>query len=187
MEFAEPIRPSLTLEAPPAIPEQYVEAVVSLLRSAYERIRWTLQEHYGHTVVAEAIMLNNDDLLRTPLADSLAEIARAAAGEREHDAFSDGVLEEAIQDVCEILFASKVASGYVIPEEFWTTDAGAMISRARLWLYGENLITIAEAAEIADVTAAAISQQITKGKLRAFVDPDANIRQGRRLVDKRDL
>jgi hypothetical protein len=177
----------ITLTKPPQIPEQYIEPIRFAIRAVYNRAHWTLTHHYGFTPhTGEMPILDNDALLLTPVADTLAEIARAAAGQREHDGVLDGELAEAIQEIAEMLFANPLTGSYAIPETFWTTDLGAMIARARIWLR-DDLITIAEAAELADVSLPAITQAANTGRLTIWVDPDAPAHQGRRLVSLSEI
>lgn len=52
---------------------------------------------------------------------------------------------------------------------------------------GDDWITISEAAQIAGVSVQAMSQRATAGKIATRTDPDANQRQGRRLVRRSEI
>jgi hypothetical protein len=173
---------TVRLSEPAQIPEMYRDTVAQAVAQIYQRMRWHMQEQFGFYDLPLQI-----DPLHTMLADTLSEIARAAAGEREHSDFSDGELMECIQTVMELLFASPVSGTYTIPSEFWGTQLGGMVARAQLWLRHDELITIADAAELRGVSVQAISQAVDGGRLTAYIDPDATQRQGRRLVSKSEV
>lgn len=95
---------------------------------------------------------------------------------------------EICQGVAEWLFAVPGSSTYTIPDSFSDTPFGALWAAAFVRVQGDNLITIAQAAELAGVTVQAISSRIDRGTLKAYTDPMAtNPRSGRRLVKKSDV
>lgn len=170
----------MTLSNKPRIPAEYEATVLETLRLYYERLTWEMREAFG---LYDIPILTNDALFLVPMAETLAGIARAAAGERKHDEFNDGVLNEEIQSVMESLFSTPVAYAYTIPDVFWTTELGKMLARARLWLRND-LITIADAAKKYGISVQAVSQAVDSGRLQTFVDPDTGARQGRRLISE---
>jgi len=172
-------QPDLRMTEKPTIPDTYIGAILETLRADFNRSTWNMRENYG---LYSLPILTNDDLFLTPFASTLASIARAAAGQREHDEVADEILAEEIQSVCESLFSTPATYTYTIPDAFWDTGLGMMISRAQLWLRGDQLITIAEAAQRFDKTIQAVSQAVNDGRLHGYRDPDANQRQGARLV-----
>lgn len=95
---------------------------------------------------------------------------------------------EICQGVAEWLFSVPNASTYTIPNSFSETPFGALWAAAFVRVQGDELITIAEAAELAGVSIQAISARIDRGSLMAYTDPmSANSRQGRRLVARGDV
>jgi hypothetical protein len=175
-------RPSLQLANPPAIPAAYRQPIQLLIQQVYQHLTWTLQEDFG---IHDLPLLIPADLLLTPFADELALLARAAAGELQHDDFGDGVLMETIQSICEILFANPVVAFYEIPESFWTSPIGAMIARAQLWLRRDQLITLKEAADLLGLKPPSVTAMTRDGRLTVYVDPDApNPTRSRRLVSR---
>ncbi len=171
----------LRLTTPPAIPDQYHATVLYALRACYNAIAWRAREDFG---VTDLPLYTNEDLFRCPVAESLAVIARAAAGEMRDDDDEDNILHESLQSIAEMIFASPLGGAYEIPAAFWESDLGQMMARAQLWLIGDELITIAEAARIRGVSVQAISQAIDAGRITAYHDPEAGSRQGRRLVSR---
>ena len=113
-------------------------------------------------------------------------MAKYGAGLIEADS---AYIYEICQGVAEWLFAMPNASTYTIPDSFSDTPFGALWSAAFVRVQGDNLITIAEAAEMMGVSVQAISARIDRGKtLKGYVDPLAtNPRSGRRLVKKSDI
>jgi hypothetical protein len=172
---------------PVQIPEQYRETIEQFLVAYWTRRRWEIEQ----TVLGVQIPhVQMEVLFNSALADQLAEIARAAAGEMEHseNGFTEGVLQEGIQDLMERLFAPPgLYSSYTIPVRFWEHSLGQMVARAFLWMRGDELITLKVAAEIRNVTIQAISQAVQDGRLRRYVDPDAPERQGRTLVSRQEV
>lgn len=112
-------------------------------------------------------------------------MARYGAGLIDAD---NGYIYEICQGVAEWLFAVPGSASYTIPDSFSETPFGALWAAAFVRVQGDELITIAEAAEMAGVTVQAISQRIDRGTLKAYVDPLAdNPRHGRRLVKRSDV
>jgi len=175
----------MTLSQAPKIPEQYAETIREALAQVYHRAQWNMQEHFG---LYDLPQIHGEGLLLTPVAETFAEIARAAAGARQHEEFGDGVLQECIQTIMELLFASPLLSTYDVPDVFWQSPLGAMVARAMIWLRQDELITLNQAAEIAGISVPAISQAVDAGRLHPYFDPDAtNPQRGRRLVSRAEV
>lgn len=96
-------------------------------------------------------------------------------------------MREACQQMAEWLFAVPGIYSYSIPDQWADTDMGALWWQAQLRCEGDELITIAEAAQVAGVTVQAMSQRVTRGKIRSFTDPLAGKHQGKRLVRRSDV
>jgi len=168
-------------------PEQYRETIERFVIEYYRSRRWELEQAFIGLQIAHIDMRL---IQNSALADTLCDIARAAAGKMQHsdDGWNEGVLHEGIQDLMERLFAAPgLSAAYDIPDRFWDTDLGQMVARALLWIRRDELITQAEAAEIRGVTIQAINQAISAGRLRGYHDPDAPQRHGRVLVSRADV
>lgn len=81
-----------------------------------------------------------------------------------------------------------------IGEDAWVQgmDAGRRMFNGHLTVAdaerrGIELVTIAEAARLRGITVQAISGALNRGALTTYMDPEANERQGRRLVDRAEL
>lgn len=178
------IQPTVSLAEIPKIPEAYRDAILAFLRLYWQGRRWEMQESFGFHQLP---LLTDDQLLTRPLADTLAEIARAAAGEIQHseDGFAEGVVYQGIQGLMEALFCPPGLTAYdPPPAHWWETDLGHMVARALLWIKADELISLKEAAEIRGVSVPAISRAVQNGRLTRYVDPDAPKRQGRTLVSR---
>lgn len=176
------VQPTVTLVEPPQIPEQYQETIRAFVAGLWRHYRWQMQEQFGFHNLTHTI-----DPDRALITDTLAEIARCAAGQvEEEDAL--GIVAEGIQGLMELLFAAPVGTySYQIPESFWETDIGQMVAVAMLKVRGDELITIAEAGRLRGVSTQAITNLVAAGRLRAYHDPGAPARQGRRLVSRAEI
>ncbi len=167
----------MTLSEERKVPADYVETVQAAIRQTYAHYKWIVEQQFGFYDLPHVV-----EPLKMMLADPLALIARAAAGELAHGQEIEGELAECIQTVMETLYATPLHSTYHIPAEFWDTDLGAMIARGNLWLRGDELITIVETARRFGISQQAVTQALDAGRLRPYHDPDAPQRQGARLV-----
>lgn len=96
-------------------------------------------------------------------------------------------MQEIVQSMAEWFFSLPNWNRYDIPKWWSDTELGALWWQAVIRNQGDELITIAEAADVAGVTVQAISQRIMRGKLDAYTDPLARERQGRQLVRRGDV
>lgn len=180
------IQPTLSMTEPPEIPEAYRETITSFLRQYWEGRKWEMQESFGFHQLP---FLTNDQLLTRPLAHQLAQTARAAAGQIQDPSDTvKGVVYEGIQGLMEDLYCPRgLTTAYDIPARFYLTPLGQMVARALLWLKGDELISLVEAADIRGVSVPAISRAVQNGRLTRYVDPDAPKRQGRTLVSRAEV
>jgi hypothetical protein len=168
------IQPTLALAEPPAIPDQYHDTIVAALRLYWNKRRWEMQESFGFHNLPH---LTDDQLLKLPIAGSIAEIARCAAGEPVPEWIGEG-----IQSLMEALFSSSLLSSYHIPPSFWGTPLGGMVGKAFARIRGDDLITISQAAEVLGVSISAVSNRVDRGHLQAYYDPEERNPQKRRRV-----
>jgi len=179
------IQPTVSMTEAPPIPDQYKETIVNFLHHYYEGRKWEMRESFGFYQLP---IWTHDQLLLTPLAHQLAMIARAAAGEISGGDLVRGTVHEGIQGLMEDLYCPRgLNNAYDIPARFYDTPLGQMVARAWLWLQGDELITLAEAAEMRGVTIPAMSQAVKDGRLTRYVDPNAGSRQGRTLVSRAEV
>lgn len=96
-------------------------------------------------------------------------------------------MHDVCQSLAEWLFAIPGESAYAIPDAWADTPMGSMWWAALVRAEGDALVTISEAASLAGVSVKTLSKRIDAGALRAYVDPSAPQRQGRRLVRRSDV
>ncbi len=111
-------------------------------------------------------------------------LARYGAGLTDAD---PGEMRDLCQALAEWLFAIPGHGAYSVPDEWADTPMGALWWRALLRTEGDALITLREAADLSGLSLSALSQRVTRGSTRSWIDPGANVRQGRRLVRRSDV
>jgi len=169
------------------IPEQYRSTIERFVQEYYNRRRWELEQGF---LGLQIPFVHPEVITGSALADQLAEIARAAAGQVSDDdeGWNRGVVYEGIQDLMERLFAPPgLGSAYGIPARFWDTPLGQMVARALIWIKQDQLITLTEAAEMRGVTVQAVSQAVKDGRLMRYTNPDEPNPQRRTLVSRADV
>lgn len=116
-----------------------------------------------------------DELFQSRLAEDLALIARAAAGELGRDKAAQ--LADCIWSLFRRLyFLNRLKEEQLlrsIPEPFWISNLGKMVARALLWLRADDLITIREAAKLVNLKIPTIRQCLDMGRLTPYYNPDA--------------
>lgn len=120
-------------------------------------------------------------------------IARAGLGlirlpdDREDAEMLRGEVYESCQSLAEWLFGIPGMSSYHIPAIWAEHPMGQLWHLAIVLVGGDELITIAEAARLAGISTQAVHGRIARGKLPAYIDPNAPAHQGRRLVRRSDI
>ena len=115
-------------------------------------------------------------------------LARAGLGLVEPTGDNRAYVREICQGLAEWLFAVPGGySAYEIPASWYETPMGALWAAALIWVEGDELITIKEAAELAGVRTQTISTRVSRGTLTGYVNPLAPRHQGRRMVRKGDV
>lgn len=113
-------------------------------------------------------------------------MARAGLGLIEPTDAARAVVHETCQSLAEWLFAVP-GDGHTIPDSWYETEMGGLWAAALLWAEGDELVTLAEASRLSGVPLTTLASRVERGSLRAYVDPTAAARQGRRLVRRRDV
>ena len=190
------------LSNPVTFPAQYEAVCTEFLAAYWEGRRWEMEQEFGLynmpiAVPAVEVLAREKPadmppaihLASTFFAEGLAYIARAAAGELQRTSETADEVYEACQSLAERLFAVPgLGASYTIPEEFWQAPIGQMVALAFIWLEGDELITISEAARLSGKTISTISSRVKRGTLRSYADPSApNPRRAGRLVRRRDV
>jgi hypothetical protein len=130
-----------------------------------------------------------------PLRRDLELLMQVTNGEMMRGDASKSMLdsvEEALRRLVGLLFGNVLQSPVNIPanipDDFWSTDAGILVSRVRWWLSPDELITISNAAALAfgentQANRMRIARAMEKGLLEWIPDPSvSNPQQNRRVL-----
>jgi len=130
-----------------------------------------------------------DQLQRSgTLQDDLKLLIGVANGEYSR---TDGTVQQvelALTRLLEVLLGNVLHSKAMIPDDFWKTETGILVSRVRWWISVDELITISNAAALAfgENTQAhrmRIGRAIDNGLLDWVPDPSvANPQQHKRVL-----
>jgi len=119
---------------------------------------------------------------QSPLRGQLELLVAVANGDHSHNPH---IVAETVQAVTETLFTSAMT--YDVPSAFWRTDLGQVIAHCQVWLRGDDLISVTEAARILRGSAETadlmyVSRLIERDVLTAYYDPfETNPTQRRRV------
>jgi hypothetical protein len=97
-------------------------------------------------------------------------------------------VELALKHVLDLLLGNAMGDAIQYPENFWQTNVGIVVSRARWWISIDDLITISNAAALAfgsnnQANRMRISRAIDNGLLEWVPDPSvANPQQNKRVL-----
>lgn len=97
-------------------------------------------------------------------------------------------VELALTRLVELLLGNVLHSKALIPDGFWQTDIGILVSRVRWWISADDLITISNAAALAfgentQANRMRIGRAIDNGLLEWVPDPSvANPQQNKRVL-----
>ena len=97
-------------------------------------------------------------------------------------------VEVALTRLLDLLFGNAMGTRSVPPDEFWRTDIGILVSRARWWVSVDDLITISNAAAFAfgensQPNRMRIARAIESGVLEWIPDPSvSNPQQNKRVL-----
>jgi hypothetical protein len=96
--------------------------------------------------------------------------------------------ELALTRLLDLLWGNALHGKATIPDDFWKTDVGILVSRVRWWISVDDLITISNAAALAfgentQANRMRIGRAIDKGILDCIPDPSvANPQQNKRVL-----
>ncbi|HZR43219.1 MAG TPA: hypothetical protein VFB12_24090 [Ktedonobacteraceae bacterium] len=96
--------------------------------------------------------------------------------------------EQALTHLIALLLGNALNSPGIIPDSFWKTDIGILVSRVRWWISVDDLITISNAAALAfgentQANRMRIVRAIDNGLLEWVPDPSvANPQQNKRVL-----
>lgn len=156
------------------LPDSLVQEIITLVRQRYLELGAALgepsQEGTG------------------PLNQDLKLLIGVANGEYRRTDVMVRRVELALARLMELLWGNALHGKAMIPDDFWKTDIGILISRVRWWVSVDDLITISNAAALAfgentQANRMRIGRAIDKGLLDWVPDPSvANPQQNKRVL-----
>jgi hypothetical protein len=161
--------------------EGLVREITGLVRQRYEELGAVLEERHEQEVADQldmASILQRDVRLLIGVANG--EYLRTDEMVRE--------VELTLGRLMDLLLGNALHSRATTPDEFWRTDIGILVSRARWWISVDDLITISNAAALAfgentQANRMRIARAIDSGLLEWVPDPSvANPQQNRRVL-----
>lgn len=124
----------------------------------------------------------------SPLQRDLKLLIGVANGEYHRTDAMVRRVELALNRWLDLLLGNALGSSAAVPDDFWRTDIGTVVQRARWWISIDDLITISNAAALAfgqnnQANRMRISRAIENGLLEWVPDPSvANPQQNRRVL-----
>jgi hypothetical protein len=140
----------------------------------------------GAALGVQAATASRDE--QTPLQRDLKLLVAVANGEVHRTDAGVRRVELALDRVTDLLLGNALRLNAPIPDDFWATDIGTLVSRVRWWISIDDLITISNAAALAfgennQANRMRISRAIDNGLLEWVPDPSvANPQQNRRVL-----
>lgn len=163
------------------------EALIEEISKKVQQRHQELSAALGHTLAEASTPLLAD----SPLRRDLELLIRVANGESPRYAATKETqeqVEQALKNLLALLFGNLLQTRADIPDEFWQSDIGVLVSRVRWWLSPDDLITISNAAALAygentQANRMRIARAMDKGLLDWVPDPSvANPQQNRRVL-----
>lgn len=161
--------------------QSFVEEVVTLVRRRHQELQLALGHQPGQQEAGAPSPLRRDLELLVRVANG--EYLRANAGKAlVHQ------VDSALRNLMQLLLGNVVGTHVAVPDEFWNTKIGVLVSRVRWWLSADELITISNAAALAfgensQANRMRIARAMDKGLLEWAPDPSvANPQQNRRVL-----
>jgi hypothetical protein len=161
-----------------------VQEITTLVRQRHQELGAALGE-------AQTQERQNDLGEQGTLGHALNLLVRVANGEYHRSEATPALvrrIELAINHVLGLLLGNALHSQVTVPDDFWQTDMGILISRARWWISIDDLITMSNAAALAfgentQANRMRIARAIDRGLLDWVPDPStANPQQNKRVL-----
>lgn len=161
--------------------EQFIQETIARVRQHYLELGAALgeldKEECGDQATSAGALLDDLKLL-TGVANG--------AYQRTDEMMQE--VEMALARLLDVLFGNALQSKTIIPDSFWKTKTGVLVSRVRWWISVDELITISNAAALAfgentQANRMRIVRAIDNGLLEWVPDPSvANPQQNKRVL-----
>ncbi len=161
--------------------DRLAQDIIAQVRQRYLELRAALGEPCTHDHLDNS---NEPSALQR----DLKLLIGVANGEYHRSDEAVHLVESALTRVVDLLVGNALHSKARIPDDFWKTDIGIVISRARWWISIDDLITISNAAALAfgentQANRMRIGRAIENGLLEWIPDPSvANPQQNKRVL-----
>lgn len=155
--------------------------IITRVRQRYLELGAALGETCAHEAAGQSSEPSE-------LERDLKLLISVANGECQRTDEAVRLVEAALTRVVDLLVGNALRSTARIPDDFWKTDIGIVISRVRWWISVDDLITISNAAALAfgentQATRMRIGRAIENGLLEWIPDPSvANPQQNKRVL-----
>lgn len=165
--------------------EALIQEITALARQRYQELGKALGEVESEQD-GKRHLNKQSELYR-----DLALLIEIANGKHARGSAPGELLEQielALQRLLDVLLGNPLRAHVTIPDAFWQSSMGILVSRARWWVSAEDLITISNAAALAfgENTQAhrmRIARAIDHGLLAWVPDPSvANPQQNKRVL-----
>lgn len=156
-----------------------------------DEIMGLVQQQYQELGAALGIQPAQLDPLTSdavPLRHEINLLIAVANGRHERTTATVRRVEQALTCLLHVLLGNALHAPTSLPDSFWHTDLGILVSRARWWISSDDLITISNAAALAfgantQANRMRIARAIDNGTLEWVPDPSVvNPQQNRRVL-----
>lgn len=159
--------------------DRLAQEIIEMVKRRYLELGTALGEPTDQSNWNDALSSLYQDL---KLLIAIANGEHQRTDERVHQA------EPALKRVLDMLLGNALHSKAIIPDQFWKTDPGILVSRIRWWISVDDLITISNAAALAfgentQANRMRIVRAMDNGLLDWVPDPSvANPQQNKRVL-----
>lgn len=164
--------------------EIFIEEIEKLVQQRHQELSAALGQP---STPAQTASVRTESHLRRELA-LLMRVANGESPRYEATEEMQRQVEQALRNFVGLLFGNVLRTHISIPDDFWQTEAGILVSRVRWWLSTDDLITISNAAALAfgentQPNRMRIARAMEKGLLEWIPDPSvSNPQQNRRVL-----
>ncbi|GCE30417.1 hypothetical protein KDA_59010 [Dictyobacter alpinus] len=153
-----------------------------------DEIMAQVRQHYQELAVVLGMQTGLAGGNQDTLGDDLRLLIQVANGECTRSVEMMHQVESALDRVMQTLTGNALQIHVQLPDAFWKTDTGILLSRTRWWISADDLITISTAAALAfgentQANRMRIVRAMDKGLLEWVPDPSVvNPQQNKRVL-----
>ena len=172
--------------------ETLMQEITALVRQRRQMLYTSLGKSLGGSLDTPPLLEEAGPLdEQAPLRRDLKLLMKIANGEAQRTRATRVELRQvelALAHLLELLLGNALQAPVTIPDAFWQTDVGVLVSRVRWWLSADDLITMSNAAALAfgennQANRMRIARAMERGLLAWVPDPStANPQHNRRVL-----